>query len=749
MGASSSRRSGHRGRSGGGRHRAPRRRIEPHAWLGAGAVTLGLGAAVVAGAGVAYADDGSGSDSNSSPSSSSSSSPSSSDDTTASSASSSVAGTTASDDSEAKNKKRPSVITSSSTSATSSDDKSKKKPFSSFSSTTNEGSAVGDQAADTDAPAGLNNVAQAHVEDSVTETAPISQSNGTTVTPPAAIKSDVVAASPAISVGPVIEPQDTNNSSPIVPLTLATATGTLIAPNEDSPSDTAASSRVASFAATASAAAPQDAAVVAEIKFGDFVEGLRDLVIDPIDGDYVYIGSTWWRNGPDANGVAIINTHTGTMEGYIPVAGTNQQRYLGIGPDGRYVYVSSGSYVSVIDTANNSVSSIPVTFDGTISGLAVSPDSRFVYAGLYDTSPSYNQLAIIDTVSNTVVARIPTSSYITQTRIAVNPTNGDVYVNGDANVLVLDGATGAVRRSIDGVGGRLLMSQDGRQLYAVSSTGLSAIDLETYDIAETPFTVTGQQLGGVAVSPDARYLYVTTSASAGGEIRVSVVDTTTSKVVAEIPVGVEYGGDSLVMSPNGTRLYLYAEVDSNSNSPRVVVIDTTKIHFNDGNSGGENPGGHTNPIDELLNAVSFSNEVTKWLDNLSKTYNLGEVLKGFQFVNGVKNILDGFFAEPTPNILKILDGFSDVGQVFVKGPAAIVLEGAKLVISIVLPLDDKESQEFFDFRVKCMFHKGSGDLSSAEAQQLVDRYTGIASIVNIPADYARYNVGGWFGAPSC
>jgi hypothetical protein len=49
-------------RSGSGRrgdHRAKSSRPEPYAWLGASAVTLGLGAALASGTGVAYADDGS------------------------------------------------------------------------------------------------------------------------------------------------------------------------------------------------------------------------------------------------------------------------------------------------------------------------------------------------------------------------------------------------------------------------------------------------------------------------------------------------------------------------------------------------------------------------------------------------------------------------------------------------------------------------------------------------------------------
>ena len=49
-------RSGKRGRRGG--HRAETSRPEPYAWLGAGAVTLGLGAALATGPAVAYADEG-------------------------------------------------------------------------------------------------------------------------------------------------------------------------------------------------------------------------------------------------------------------------------------------------------------------------------------------------------------------------------------------------------------------------------------------------------------------------------------------------------------------------------------------------------------------------------------------------------------------------------------------------------------------------------------------------------------------
>ena len=115
-------------------------------------------------------------------------------------------------------------------------------------------------------------------------------------------------------------------------------------------------------------------------------------------------------------------------------------------------------------------------------------------------------------------------------------------------------------------------------------------------------------------------------------------------------------------------------------------------------------------------------------------------------MRGVWEVLDGLKEGDT---LKVLSGASDIGTSLLKGPPAIALEAAKLVISIFLPLSAEDEEKFFDFRVRCMFHNDSGDLTPAEAQMLVDRYTGAASIVNIPADYAKYNVGGWFGSPAC
>jgi hypothetical protein len=69
-----SHRSGHRAKGSaqrkGGAHRPEPRHLEPHVWLGAGAITLGVGAALANGSGIAHAEGGAGGSSASSSSSS-------------------------------------------------------------------------------------------------------------------------------------------------------------------------------------------------------------------------------------------------------------------------------------------------------------------------------------------------------------------------------------------------------------------------------------------------------------------------------------------------------------------------------------------------------------------------------------------------------------------------------------------------------------------------------------------------------
>lgn len=486
---------------------------------------------------------------------------------------------------------------------------------------------------------------------------------------------------------------------------------------------------------------------------------------------------------------------------------------VAVSPDGRYAYISQAGQqgsVLVINTATNTVQSAISVGDLAPLAVAVSPDNHFVYVSgdFFGREEDTSAVAIIDATTSTIIATIPLRDTWFSDSLAVSPDGKRVYVGGAtitccrAVVNVIDTATkkvtavvpvGIESSSVTG----LVVSPNSRHVYVSTGTGVTIVDASTNKVSTT-IRLTGDQtyaVGGVAASPDGRYLYAATATFDGGA--VAVIDTATKKVTATIHLGQQhYAGASLAVSPDGRQIYVGVVDESNNANPhvsKVLVIDAAtrtvtdvirlatflnnfdpqsvspvgdRLYTVGANSYGSPtsrivsvirttgglpppvppPGGFTNPIDVLLSVVSISNEVTKWLDNLSNTWNLGAVLNGALFLNHVTTVLDGF---KEGDILKILDGFSGIGTVLLNGPPAVVLGVAKLAISIVLPINAGDQQKFFDFRVRCMFNKDSGNLTSAEAQQLVDRYSGPASIINTPADYARYNIGGWFGSPSC
>ena len=378
-----------------------------------------------------------------------------------------------------------------------------------------------------------------------------------------------------------------------------------------------------------------------------------------------------------------------------------QDMYLS--PDGKHLYVSDTD-LFVIDTATHEVSTIAIDNYYPSAGIFSADGKR-----LYLTGVVPNFVTVIDTEKNTVMSKIDLGGWSAADPVA-SPDRNFMYVHDDSGTItVIDTRTSSVSDAFSvGILGveHLLISRDGKELYLLdySNADVAVISISTGSVRQVP-----------------------------------------------IP-GYAYDG-RILLSPNGEKLFVlledatetYGSGTGQPNNDLLVIVDVVKDGGNE-NPGGEDPGGTTNPIEEILNGISFSNEVTKWLDNLSKIWNLGDVLKGYEFVAGIHQFADGI---RDLDLLKAVSAIPAIISPLFKGPLAILLEAGKLAISIVLPLNDTDSEEFFEFRARCMFGKDSDSLNSAEAQRLVDRYTGAASILTIPADYARYNVGGWFGRPLC
>jgi YVTN family beta-propeller protein len=246
-----------------------------------------------------------------------------------------------------------------------------------------------------------------------------------------------------------------------------------------------------------------------------------------------------------------------------------------------YITNSDSNNVSVIDTANNTViATIPV---GTFpQGVAVSPDGRKVYVA----NESSNYVSVIDTAKNKVTATIPVG--IEPPGVAVSPDSRKVYVTNfgfqSKSVSVIDTAKNKVTATIPvGIGPvGVAVSPDGRKVYVANydSATVSVITTKTNKVTATiPVRVGKSPVVEVAVSPDGGKVYVTTPASNA----VAVIDTARNKVIATIsvgrgPIGVagfdgsRHDGDQLdVEHRRLNKVYV-----ANAASDNVSVIDTAK-----------------------------------------------------------------------------------------------------------------------------------------------------------------------------
>ena len=271
----------------------------------------------------------------------------------------------------------------------------------------------------------------------------------------------------------------------------------------------------------------------------------------------------------------------------IPIAskvatdGVGDPSGLALSPDGRELLVTSPltSEVSVINTQTDQVGAIiPVL---TPDAVAVTPDGL----GAYVSSSAGGDVAMVSLLTDGVLpTTIPATGSFLSHDIAVGPDNtpaaGRLYLadisGGSASVMSL--ATDSVIATIP-IGGEaadVALSPNGTHVYVTASNNASAGTVSVINTATDAIAATipvGTYPTGVAVSPNGADVYV-----ANGNYTVSVISTATDKVTATIqngtlpsgPYGPVYAtNDEVAVSPDGSVVYV-----TNSNSNTVSVIDT-------------------------------------------------------------------------------------------------------------------------------------------------------------------------------
>jgi YVTN family beta-propeller protein/VCBS repeat-containing protein len=244
---------------------------------------------------------------------------------------------------------------------------------------------------------------------------------------------------------------------------------------------------------------------------------------------------------------------------------------LAVSPRGDKVYVTSfvdEAAVTVIRTADNAISRIPLTFQP--ESVVVSPDGRYLYVA----DPIGHRVAVIDTVEYTT-AFIGVGNHPFHMAFL----GADLYVanNQDGTVSVIDTADNTVVRTIDVGGhpyavaatlGRAFVTDYG--FYGGQSThSVWVIGAGGDAISALP---AGYYPTAIAVSPDDRRIYVAndegsyTSSHPG---TTTVINATTGAIVDTLAVG----GCAVAVSDNGNQIFVASNTYDSTFTSKLSIVD--------------------------------------------------------------------------------------------------------------------------------------------------------------------------------
>jgi YVTN family beta-propeller protein len=234
-----------------------------------------------------------------------------------------------------------------------------------------------------------------------------------------------------------------------------------------------------------------------------------------------------------------------------------------------YVTNFNENTVSVIDTGDNSVVDT-VQVGSNPSGIAVAPDGRRVYV----LNAISNSVSVIKTMNetNTLLATIPVGNGPAE--VAITPDGTRAYVTNEVsnNVSVINTANNDVMTTV-AVGTNPLgiaVTPDGNHVYVVNSNSggagsVSVIDTTTNKVVYTIIPA-ANDTEHIAITPDGTRAYLSS-----GFGSLLVIDTTTNQVITTIPTG--QGLNSLDITPDGMRIYVL-NTASEGEIGSVLVIDT-------------------------------------------------------------------------------------------------------------------------------------------------------------------------------
>jgi YVTN family beta-propeller protein/VCBS repeat-containing protein len=234
--------------------------------------------------------------------------------------------------------------------------------------------------------------------------------------------------------------------------------------------------------------------------------------------------------------------------------------------------------IAMVVTASDGTNKVPVQIDIPISAIPITvrtdvPGGSGAGAvaatntRAYVTNRATGTVTVIDTVTATVVGTFNVGP--APDGIAVKPDGTRLYVSSSTNntVTVLDAATGVVKATIAVANPTsITVSPSGGSILLTNYDNgtVTRINTSTNKVALVTTLPAGSRPTGVVLSPDAKYVYVTSESAAGANsVLVFAANSTSATKIAELP-GTATG---LVVSPDNTKIFV------SSGDGSVTVID--------------------------------------------------------------------------------------------------------------------------------------------------------------------------------
>ncbi|MBM4409633.1 MAG: hypothetical protein FJ038_13790 [Chloroflexi bacterium] len=239
-----------------------------------------------------------------------------------------------------------------------------------------------------------------------------------------------------------------------------------------------------------------------------------------------------------ADGIGVVDVAAGKVLRVL-TSGTDPEK-LALSLDGSLAFVANedAALTSIIDIARNEiVGTVPV--GGEPEGADTRPDGKVVYI----TSEEDSEVFVIDVETKRLVTKFAVDPRPRSTAFLPDSSRAYVACENGGSISVVDAmkheVIGTIR--LEGENARPMgevVSPDGRFLYVTTGRGRMLVAIDTSTNAVVWSVEVGERPWGVAISPDGGTLYTAN----GPSNDVSVVDVATRSVTARIPVGVRPWG---------------------------------------------------------------------------------------------------------------------------------------------------------------------------------------------------------------